>query len=73
MEQKLAKFAGSAKQRFCTIYYNMNEIASSASVCSNRKKRGPITSLLVLKQNKYIPNLQVSKTFHIPNSAVATI
>ena len=73
LEQKLATFARSAKQRLCTIYYNLNEIARSAIVCSNRKKRGLITSFLFLKQNKYISNSQVSKTFHIPNSAVATI
>ena len=38
LEQKLAKFARSAKQRLCTVFYNMNEfeIARSASVCSNR-------------------------------------
>ena len=51
----------------------MNEIARSASVSSNRKKRGLIASFLVLKQSKYTSDLQVSKTFHIPNSAVATI
>ena len=51
----------------------MNEIARPASVCSNKKKRGLITSFLFLKQSKYISNLQVSKTFHILNSAVATI
>ena len=50
----------------------MNEIARPASVCSNRKKRGLITSFLVLKQNKYISNLQVSKTFHISDSAIAS-
>ena len=51
----------------------MYKIARPASVCANRKKRGLIISFLVLKQSKYISNLQVSKTFHIPNSAVATI
>ena len=43
----------------------MNEIARLARVCSSRKKRRLITSFLVLKQSKYISNLQVSKTFHI--------
>ena len=51
----------------------MYKIARPASVCANRKKRGLIISFLVLKQSKYISNLQVSKTFHIPNAAVATI
>ena len=69
----VATFARSAKQRLCTIYYNMNGIARSASVCSNSKKHGLITSFLVLNQSKYISNLQVSKTFHVPNPAVATI
>ena len=37
LEQKLAKFLRSTKQRLCTLHYNMNEIARSLASVQIKK------------------------------------